>query len=144
MTVPIVTIASFENEFQADLARVHLEEAGLHPTLINQLTVASGDAGELVGLQVHATEASQALALLPRTHARAPSNTVQARIRRAFELAGLGICLPPLTVYSIWLILSVRPQAALLRAKDRSRLRWAVAMNLVAVVAQTTFVIVAN
>ena len=143
MTVPIVTVASFDNELQANMARVHLEEAGLHPTLINQITVTCGEGGEPIGLQVHSTEASQALALLPRTYARAPSNTAQARIRRAFELAGLGICLPPLTVYSIWLILSVRHQAALLRAKDRSRLRWAVAMNLVAVVAQTTIVIFA-
>ncbi|MEE8105608.1 MAG: hypothetical protein V3T86_08760 [Planctomycetota bacterium] len=142
MTVPIVTVASFDNELQANLARVHLEAAGLRPTLVNQIIVTCGEAGEFIELQVHATEANHARALLPRASGRAPSHSPQARIRRASDLAVLGICLPPLTICSIWMVLSVRHQAALLGAKDRQRLRWAVAMNLIAIVAQTTILIV--
>ena len=140
MTVPIVTIASFDNELGANLAMARLVEAGLHASLIDQelaTSILNGMANGRVGLQVHATDAKQARALLPQNAPDTSAAFIQSPARRAFNVAVLGLVMQPLALYSIWLLWSLRRRYGEFEPADRQLVRWAAIVNLatIAVVA---------
>lgn len=133
MAESLVTVAWFDDELGANLSKIQLNEAGFRASLIDQMlaiNLLSGLANGRVGLQVHATDAQQAHALLTRDTHREGFVSATAPARRAFNVAVLGLIWQPLALYSIWILWALRRRFAELDANNRQLLRWAAIMNL--------------
>jgi len=148
---PLVTVASFDSVLDADYWMMQLEAEGLHVVAADRETVTMAWylAGALGGLklQVPAEEVEQARAILaerepsprrpdpepeagsdsesaPRPASRDPG----AKPRHAVMAALLGLPLPPLQLYGLWLILRVLPDRDKLDPRERRQLTVAIVL----------------
>ena len=116
MTKSMVTVATFGIPFDAHIARGRLEDAGVHVHIADEhLVGVASHLGPAVGgikVQVRASDAERALSILnapspiesaaPKTEEE--SNQLEDLSHRALATAFFGIVIPPLQLYSMWLI----------------------------------------
>lgn len=116
MTDALVTVASFNTAAEAHILRGRLEEDGIRAVVADEDTVnMAWHLGQAVGgvkVQVAGEDAERARAVIAGLAAGAqdapdPAEAVdphELTARRALRAAFLGILLPPLQVYSLWLV----------------------------------------
>lgn len=116
MTDALVTVAGFNTAAEAHILRGRLEEEGIRATVADEDTVnMAWHLGQAVGgvkVQVAAEDTDRARAVIAQLDARAkeaPDTAEDAdprdlTARRALRAAFLGILIPPLQLYSLWLV----------------------------------------
>jgi len=140
------TVAIFDTPTTAELARLRLETEGIESFLSDTETVAMAwHLGQAVGgikLRVRHEDSEQALAILGEMRAESKQEAGKEEVdpnrqtaERACRAAALGIMLPPLQVYSVWLVarLLFRTGFAKLEPRLRRRVIYASLLDLLLV-----------
>lgn len=131
----MITVAAFDNVLEAGYWRGMLEAHGIPAVLVDQEVVAlKWHFSQAVGnikLQVPQAEARRAHAILEEARRAIPERAPAAPdASRALLTAMLGFLLPPIQLYSVWIVLSLAPRWRELSPPDRRRLVIAALLDL--------------
>lgn len=136
MAATLVTVAAYDNVLEAGYWQAMLEAEGILVVLADCEVVAmnwqiSGAVGN-IKLQVPEAEASRAREILETRRRVSPYRPPEApEASRALFAAVLGILLPPLQLYALWLVARLIPRRRALSPRDRRRTALAAVISLV-------------
>ena len=131
MTERLVTVATFETPFEAEVAKGRLESEGHTVFLADAETVTANwlysNAVGGVRVQVPEPEADQARASLADSAPETESEWTAAEdyARRAFIASAAGLAFPPLQLYALYLLAHYLGEAEDESAQTRRRALWA-------------------
>jgi len=129
MAGALFTVAAFCDPVEAANSREVLDSKGFHAVLEDGELGAVAAVGAVcfTTLKVPAEEASRAREILDALWKLRPEDS---EARRAMTIALVGVGLPPLLFYSLWLSVRLLPRWRDLSSWDRRCLKFAVVANL--------------
>lgn len=143
MNEPLITVATFDNVVEAEIASGRLEAEGINTVLADVEAVSwAWHLGQAVGgikVQVREDDVQRAFAVLGEVRAelqpKADTKQIEsdeALANRACRAAMLGFMLFPLQIYSILLLIKLlsRERSGNLSPRARKRAAWALILDM--------------